>query len=118
MTGDDKRKDPRISSTNLIFYVSVDEQGQAVTQGMGRTLNVSEGGILLETHAPLHPIRLVTVTIAMEDELMEFKGRVAHATKRGDETYATGIEFMDMNEEQRRHLGQYILLFGGQKTGR
>jgi c-di-GMP-binding flagellar brake protein YcgR len=115
MARDDKRKEPRISSSNLIFYVSLDENGQAITQGMGRALNVSEGGILLETHGPIDPHYMVSITIAMEDELMDFKGRIAHSAKRGDGRFTTGVEFIEMNEEKRRHLGQYVILFGGQK---
>jgi c-di-GMP-binding flagellar brake protein YcgR len=118
MARDDKRKDPRIPSINLISYVSFDEHDQPMMQGMGRTLNVSEGGILLETHVPLDPHRKVRLTIAMEDELVEFKGRIAHSAKREDGGFTTGVEFIEMNDEKRRHLGQYIVLFGGQKRNR
>jgi len=116
MAIDDKRKDPRIQSTNLISYVSCDENDQVIRQGMGRTLNVSEGGILLETHVPIDPHYVVTLTIALEDELMEFRGRIAHSNKRENGGFATGIKFIDMNEEKRQFLGQYIIFFRGQET--
>ena len=116
MAADDKRRDPRISSSNLISYVSRDENNQAIMQGMGRTLNVSEGGILLETHVPIDPHHVVTLTIALEDELMEFKGRIAHSMKREDGGFTTGIKFIQMNEEKRQFLGQYVIFFKGQET--
>jgi c-di-GMP-binding flagellar brake protein YcgR len=116
MAVDDKRKDPRIQSTNLISYVSCDENDQEIRQGMGRTLNVSEGGILLETHVPIDPHHVVTLTIALEDELMEFKGRIAHSMKREDGGFTTGIKFIEMNEEKRQFLGQYVLFFRGQES--
>jgi len=65
MTIDSKRKDPRIPSSNLIAYVVKDQNDQGIMQGMGRTLDVSEGGILLETHVPLDPQHVVTLTIAI-----------------------------------------------------
>jgi len=114
MAIDDKRKEPRILSTNLISYASLDEHDQVMMQGMGRALNVSEGGILLETHVPLNPHHRVILTIAMEDELMEFKGRIAHSTKQADGSFATGVEFVDMDDARRRYLGQYVILFRGQ----
>lgn len=116
MARDGKRKDPRILSTNLISYVVRDEKGQDIMQGMGRTLNVSEGGILLETHVSIDPRYVVTVTIGLEDELIEFKGRIAHSAKREDGGFASGIMFMEMDEQKRRHLGQYVILFRDQET--
>jgi len=116
MAVDDKRKGPRIQSTNLISYVSRDENDQVRTQGMGRTLNVSEGGILLETHAPIDPHLVVTLTIALEDELMEFKGRIAHSVQREEGGFATGIAFIEMNEAKRQFLAQYVIFFKGQET--
>jgi len=113
MAIDGKRKEPRILSTNLISYASLDEHDQAITQGMGRALNVSEGGILMETHVSLNPHYRVILTIAMEDELMEFKGRSAHSTKQADGSFATGVEFLDMDEAKRRYFGQYVILFRG-----
>ena len=95
MAIEDKRKGPRIQSTNLISYVSCDENDQAIRQGMGRTLNVSEGGILLETHVPIDQHHVVALTIALEDELMEFRGRIAHSTKLKDGGFASGIHFPD-----------------------
>ncbi len=116
MARDGKRKDPRIPSSNLISYVVRDEKDQGIMQGMGRTLNVSEGGILLETHVHLDPHYMVTVTIALEDELVEFKGRITHSTKCEDWGFKSGIMFMEMNEEKRRYLRQYVMLFNGQET--
>ncbi|MFW6147447.1 MAG: PilZ domain-containing protein [Thermodesulfobacteriota bacterium] len=109
----DKRKEQRILSTHLIFYISLDEHDQAMMQGMGRTLNVSEGGILLETHVLLNPHYRVILTIALEDELMEFMGRIAHSTKQADGSFATGVQFIDMDDRERRYLRQYVILFAG-----
>jgi c-di-GMP-binding flagellar brake protein YcgR len=116
MAMDDKRKDPRIPSSNLISYVICDESDQDIRQGMGRTLDVSEGGILLETHVPLDPNHVVTLTIALEDELLECKGRIVHSTKREDGGFTSGIRFIDMNDEKRLHLRQYVILFRDQET--
>jgi c-di-GMP-binding flagellar brake protein YcgR len=115
MVRDGKRKDPWIQSANLISYVVRDEKDQDIMQGMGRTLNVSEGGILLETHVPLDPHYMVTVTIALEDELVEFRGRIVHSTKREDGGFTSGIEFIEVGEERRRYLRQYVMLFKGEE---
>jgi len=115
MVRDSKREDQRIQSTNLISYVVRDEKDQDIMQGMGRTLNVSEGGILLETHVPIDPHYVLTVTIALEDEVVEFKGRIVHSAKHEDGGFTSGIAFMEISEEKRRYLRQYVMLFKGQE---
>ena len=80
----DKRRTPRVDSPNLLTYVCFDERNSMVSQGMGRTLNVSEGGILLETHVPIDPQHLILLDIALEDDLMQFRGKIAHTRKRED----------------------------------
>jgi hypothetical protein len=116
MTADDKRIDPRIQSSNLISYVCHDEDDYVLKQGMGRTLNISEGGILLETHVPIATHTVVTLTIALEDEIMEFRGRITHSDKREDGSFTSGIEFIEMNEEKRRFLEQCVVFFTGQEN--
>ncbi len=111
MTSDDKRTSTRIDSPNLLSYICRDEDDNEITQGMGRALNVSEAGIMLETHVPIDPQFIVTLTIAFEDVLIDFKGKIAHTQKREDGKFGFGIEFIEMNDEKRSFLKQYILLF-------
>lgn len=109
----DKRRSPRVDSPNLLTYVCLDEKDNEVLQGMGRTLNVSEGGILLETHVPIDPRYSLLLTIAMEDDLMYFKGRIAHTRKREDGKFESGVAFIDLDEEKCEFLRQYITIFLG-----
>jgi len=116
MSQDDKRKNQRIKSPNLLVYLCLDEQKNEVIQGMGRTLNVSEGGILLETHVPIDPRHTVLLTIAMEEDLMHFKGKIAHSREREDGRFESGVEFLEMDERKCRFLKQYMIIFKGQEN--
>ncbi|NVL92901.1 MAG: PilZ domain-containing protein [Desulfobacterales bacterium] len=115
MGTDERRKSQRVDSPNLLAYICLDENNNEIIQGMGRTLNVSEGGILLETHVPLDPQYIVRLTIGMEDDLVHFKGHIAHHREREDGKFESGIEFMEMNEHTRRFLRQYITIFEDQE---
>jgi hypothetical protein len=107
----EKRRHPRVDSVNL-SYVCVDESGEVVNQGMGRTLNVSESGILLETHFGISPDQALSLTIAFEEELMDIRGRVAHSKQGGaGRTFETGIEFLDMESPTIEKLRKFIKLF-------
>ncbi|MBN1103102.1 MAG: PilZ domain-containing protein [Deltaproteobacteria bacterium] len=109
----EKRKYPRIGTHNLVSYLCLDDEGQAVGEGMGRTLNVSEGGILLETHIALAPHRTVSLTIALEDEIMELRGKVAFSKRRDDGKFETGVEFLESDNAKIAFLKQYITIFRG-----
>ena len=110
-----KRRTQRIDSHNLLTYVCLDENNQELKQGMGRTLNVGEGGILLETHIPLKPKELVVLTIGLEEELMEMKGRITFCNTREDGNFESGIQFIETDDEKLRFLKQFIVLFKGQE---
>ena len=88
-----------------------DEKNTMVSQGMGRTLNVSEGGILLETHVPIDPQHLILLDIALDDDLMQFKGKIAHTRKREDGRIESGVAFIDLDEEKTQFLRQYVAIF-------
>ena len=107
------RKHKRIHSTNLLNYVCLNEGGDAFAQGMGRTLNVSASGILLETHAPLDPETTVSLTIGMEEEIIDIKGKAVYSQKNDAGSYETGIEFTDVQAAELTVLQKFIQAFEG-----
>jgi len=111
MTTEDRRKHVRINALNLISYSCIDETVQAVAQGMGRTLNVSQDGILLETHVPIDPKHTVALAIGLEDDLINIKGRVVFSMAGGEERFEAGIEFIDTDEAALEVLKKYIKAF-------
>ena len=109
---EEHRKHKRIYSTNLLNYVCLDEAGDAFAQGMGRTLNVSESGILLETHAPMDPSTTVSLTIGMEEQIIDIRGVAIYSTKNDTGSYETGIEFTDIQPAELTVLQKFIQAFG------
>jgi len=107
----EERKNLRIDSLHLLFYVCCDENINEMIQGMGKTLNVSEGGIMLETHVSIDVELNILLTIALEDDLMDFKGKIVHSRKREDGKFEYGIEFVGINPEKHLFLRQYMLIF-------
>ncbi len=112
MTNEEKRKHNRIDSLHLLNYVYTDESSEGAMQGMGRTLNVSESGILLETHTP--PISvgsIVSLTIGFEEDMVDIKGRVIYTNESTNDMFESGIEFFDVDENAKETLGRYIAAF-------
>lgn len=109
-----KRKHDRIDSLNLLNYVCLDEKGKETNQGMGRTLNVSGGGILLETHVDLAPCSSISLSIGLEDELIDITGNIVYCRKNDNNKYEAGIEFSEINETELKILNKYIIAFRDQ----
>ena len=83
--GINKRKHERFDALNLLSYVSIDSDGKEWDQGMGRTLNISESGLQLETHEPVDTKNTLLISIGIEDDLVEIKGKAVY-TNRGAST--------------------------------
>ncbi len=114
MTREDKRKFIRINSLNL-SYVLVDGEGEADRQTMGRTLDVSEAGIRLETNLAVEKGRQLMLSIGFEDELVDIKGHVIHAAENKDGKYELGIKFISPDDTTRKTIQKFIKAFRSQR---
>lgn len=114
MSNSERRRYIRPESLNLLDYIVVDEQGVQGEYSMGRTLNISIGGILMETHIKLQAGQQVMITVGLEDELIDVMGRICHSTPFDDGMYHNGIEFFHASSEDRRVINKYVEAFYGQ----
>ncbi len=111
MSDSERRRYIRPESLNLLDYLVVDEQGRQGVYSMGRTLNISVGGILMETHIPLPAGQQVMITMGLEEELIDVMGRIIHSTRGQDNMYHNGIEFFHVPDADRHILYRYVELF-------
>ena len=114
MSTNENRQHHRINSLNLISYSCIDATENVVAQGMGRTLNVSEDGILLETHVSINPEFTIELAIGLEDELVTIKGSIIFSTPGKDEKFEAGIEFVEIDDATIEILKKYIEVFSKQ----
>ncbi|HHO49173.1 MAG TPA: PilZ domain-containing protein [Desulfobacteraceae bacterium] len=111
MSNTERRRYVRPESLNLLDYIVVDEHGVRGEYSMGRTLNISIGGILMETRSRLRTGQQVMITIGLEDELVDVMGRVVHTAEHHDKTFHNGIEFFHASVEDRRIINRYVEAF-------
>ena len=108
--GSERRRFIRPEALNLLDYLVVNNQGRQGEYSMGRTLNVSEGGILLESHIPLPQGEQVMITLGLRDELIDVMGRIIYTTFK-DGRHQNGIEFFHVADHDKRILHKYIKAF-------
>ena len=107
MTTENKRKHERIRSLNL-SYLCLDEDNNIVKQGMGRTLNISESGILLETHFPIESKHTIQLTISLEEDLLDITGKAVHVRSINGGKYQIGIQFVDLDKNAAKVINKFI----------
>lgn len=107
MNPENKRKHERIRSLNL-SYICLDEANNIIKQGMGRTLNISESGILLETHFRIEPEHIVKLTISLEEDLLDIKGKPVHTRTNQEGKYEIGIEFFEFDQKSIELLKKFV----------
>ena len=95
----EKRKHPRVDITNLVSYRCKDGSGIQIREGRGKSINISQGGILIETHDPFEWQDILLLSIDIEDEPVSIKGKVIYCNAANLGKYRTGIQFIEINEK-------------------
>jgi hypothetical protein len=103
-----KRKHERYDSLNLLSYVCVDSDGKEWSQGMGRTLNISASGMKLETHEPVDTRYMLLLSIGIEDDLVDIRGKVVYCNRGAEGKFESGIEFKQVKPDALSVLNKYI----------
>ena len=112
----DRRKYPRVNTINLISHVTIDETGRRIFKGMSRALDISRGGMLLETVYPIESGCLSLMTVDMDNNLIEIKGELIYCSKSDTAMYHSGIKFIGANEQITKFVTQMIKVYNHRKN--
>ena len=99
MTFVEKRKHPRIDITNLVSYRCYDCSGNQTKEGRGKSINISQGGILIESYDRFEWQDVLLLFIDVEDESVSIKGKVIYCNTANLGKFRTGIQFIETNEK-------------------
>lgn len=100
----------RPEALNLLDYLVVDDHGRQGEYSMARTLNVSKGGILMETHIPLPQGQQIMITLGLKDTLINVMGRIIYTAHQAGR-HQNGIEFFHLADHDKHILDQYVTAF-------
>ena len=96
----DTRKASRSDTNNFILYYLLDENGKIYSEGMGKTLNISDGGLLMVTGIIVESEHILIAASDERDNNIEIKGKVCYSKKVKKGTIYTGIEFIGDAKEK------------------
>jgi hypothetical protein len=115
MDAKDRRKHTRVKINNFIMHESIDKEGQIVSSSMGKALNVSRSGIMLETALPIEAENVLLMTVDLDNNLMEMKGRLIYCRKTDFGMYQSGINFTGSKDETAKFAVKLIKLYHHRK---
>jgi c-di-GMP-binding flagellar brake protein YcgR len=104
-----KSRHKRLETLNLVSLSHKDEKGEVDLELVGRTLDLSEGGILLEIHQPLpSENRAVEVTLGIKEEVIQTTGEVVHQRELESGSIGLGIAFREISDEDAAVITRFL----------
>ena len=96
----EQRQNPRIGISPIVGYVTLGKNGKVTDIGKGQALNLSHGGVLLQTSKPLDGAMIMITNIDKDDMDLKAKGRIIY-TKMQETTgnYVSGINFFGSKDQ-------------------
>ena len=110
----ERRKYQRVETQNLISYFSFDETGKLISHGLGIAMDISKGGVLLESTNYIKSGLIVLAATDRERNLIEVKGKLAYSKKTSTGMYFSGIEFIGVNERVTKFIAKLIKEYNNQ----
>ncbi len=104
----EKRRFPRLDSVHLVSYTQLDEDQNTVDMGICKSLDLSLGGVTIQTHRPFPVNALLEMVIAIEEKLVKLKGRVIHIRKAGKGRHEMGVCFTEVDEKDRAGIQNFF----------
>jgi hypothetical protein len=95
MTFAERRKYHRFKTNDPISYICIDDNGSPIKEGKGKAVNVSKGGLLIETADAFKWQDILVLTVDVKRKSPGVKGRVVYSNTDGSGLFQTGIEFLE-----------------------
>jgi integration host factor subunit beta len=103
------RKDSiRLKVIYPTIYTRFDNKGRPCDQKICRSMNVSQGGVRLQSSFPVDSGEVLDITIALGGNLVAFKGKVVYVASSEDQGFEFGISIEDIDDQDRVALTRFI----------
>lgn len=104
-----KPRHKRLETVNLVSLSHKDPDGRIDLEIVGRTLDLSEGGILLECSQALpSENKEVEVILGIREHVIKVKGEIVHMRDLDNDYVGLGIAFQDLSEEAARIITGFM----------
>ncbi len=105
---EERRKTPRVPTEHLVSYKVVDERGETDEMGMARTLDLSEGGLVLEMAHPLGEGVQLEIKMVSADQILEARARVVYSKLVASGSWRVGVAFTEITERDLATIAREV----------
>ncbi len=110
-TTKERRKSPRIQAEHLVSYAHFDEHEEPDDMGMARTLDLSEGGMVLEMTRPQGVGERIRVKMITGDQILEADATVVYSKRLPAERWRVGVSFTEIPKEDEVTIAREVARF-------
>lgn len=110
-TTEERRKWPRVLAEHLVSYAHFDEHGEPDDVGMARTLDLSEGGILLEITHSLKEGTALEIKMVSGERILRAKGVATHSASLSTGRWRVGVRFTEIPEGDLAAIAREVAKF-------
>ena len=104
-----KPRHKRLETLNLASLSHKDSDGRIDLEIVGRTLDLSEGGMLLECSQTVpSENKEVEVILGIREHVIKVKGEIVHMRDLEDENIGLGIAFKDLSEDDAQIISGFM----------
>jgi len=104
-----KPRHKRLETLNLVSLSHKDPDGRIDLEIVGRTLDLSEGGILLECSQPVpSDNREVEVILGIRDHVIKVTGEIVHTRNLEEGNFGLGIAFQNLASDDARIITEFM----------
>jgi hypothetical protein len=102
-------RNKRLESLNLVSFTHKDPEGRVDLEVVGRTLDLSEGGIFLEIpHLVPAGNTEVDVTLGIQEHVINTTGEIVHQRELENGHIGLGIAFRNLSAEDSHIINRFL----------
>ncbi len=104
----ERRNWVRFNKMHPVTYIRFDEKGNPCDQKPSRSMNMSQGGVKLQSNFPVQQEEVLDLTMALEDELITFRGKVIYVIRSEEQGFEFGVAITDIDNQDKEILSKYF----------
>lgn len=108
MAASDRRKYPRVPICDPISYISIDSEGNHLSQNLGTVQNASQNGINIETYDAIDSEFALLSFVDLDKRLVEIKGRIVFCRQKQSGKFENGISLQGTSDEKLQFIKKLV----------
>ena len=108
MVDDERRKYPRVPICDPISYISIDSDGNHLSQNLGTVLNASQAGIKIETYEVIESDLALLSFIDLEKKMVEITGRIVYCKQKQSGRFVSGISLQGSSADKIQFVKKLV----------